>query len=142
MYDFWLDINWTKTIGWLSLLSHFHFSRNSENILKFLLRLNGSYFNWICNIPYILYRCLLVKDCIICRMSMNEPSREYLYPCISKKISTYKFWRHRAQAKSYNTANNFPFMYSEKRFSQASLLVSTKSFRKRVIMFCLELFIL
>jgi hypothetical protein len=37
------------------------------------------------------------------------------------------------------TANNFPFMYSQKRFGQASLLISTTYFQNRIIMFCLEL---
>ncbi len=39
----------------------------------------------------------------------------------------------------YRTANNFPFMYFQKRFSQASLLISTKYFQKRITKFCLEL---
>ncbi len=37
------------------------------------------------------------------------------------------------------TANNFTFMYSQKRFSQPSLLISTTYFQNRIIMFCLEL---
>ena len=37
------------------------------------------------------------------------------------------------------TANNFPFLYSQKRFSQASLLISTTYLQNRIIMFCLEL---
>ena len=34
------------------------------------------------------------------------------------------------------TANNFPFMYSQKRFSQASLLKS--NYQNRITMFCLK----
>jgi hypothetical protein len=37
------------------------------------------------------------------------------------------------------TAKLFPFMYSHKRFSQASLLISTNYFQNRIIMSCLEL---
>ncbi len=37
------------------------------------------------------------------------------------------------------TANNFPFMYAQRRFSQASHLISTKYFQNRIIMFCLQL---
>jgi len=37
------------------------------------------------------------------------------------------------------TANNFTFMYSQKRFRQQSLLISTTYFQNRIIMFCLEL---
>ncbi len=39
----------------------------------------------------------------------------------------------------YHTANNFPFMYSGKRFSQASLLISTQYLQTRITKFCLEL---
>ncbi len=37
------------------------------------------------------------------------------------------------------TANNFPFMGSQKRFSQVLLVISTKYFQNRIIMFSLEL---
>ncbi len=37
------------------------------------------------------------------------------------------------------TANNFTFMYSQKRFCQASLLISTRHFQNRIIMFRHEL---
>jgi hypothetical protein len=37
------------------------------------------------------------------------------------------------------TANNLPFMYSQQRFSQASLLIPTKCFQNIIMMFCLEL---
>ncbi len=38
-----------------------------------------------------------------------------------------------------STANNFPFMYSQTRISPASLLILTKYFQHRIMMFCLEL---
>jgi hypothetical protein len=37
-------------------------------------------------------------------------------------------------------ANDFSFRYSQKRFSQASFLISTKYFQNRIIMFSLKLF--
>ncbi len=40
---------------------------------------------------------------------------------------------------SSHHCKQFLFMYSQKRFSQASLLISTKFFQNRIIMFCLEL---
>ncbi len=42
-------------------------------------------------------------------------------------------------AKSVYTANNFPFMYSQIIFFQVSLLISTKNFPSRIILFCQEL---
>ncbi len=40
----------------------------------------------------------------------------------------------------FRLGQNFKqFMYSQKRFSQESLLISTKYFKNRIIMFCLEL---
>ncbi len=40
------------------------------------------------------------------------------------------------------TADNIPFIYFQKRFSQASFLISTKYFQNRSLRFCLELDIL
>jgi hypothetical protein len=39
--------------------------------------------------------------------------------------------------KNVCTANSFPFMYSQIRFSQASLLISSTYFQNIIIMFCL-----
>ncbi len=41
--------------------------------------------------------------------------------------------------RALSTANNFPFMYSQKRFSQTSFLLSTIYFRNRILRFWLEL---
>jgi hypothetical protein len=48
----------------------------------------------------------------------------------AKTYTWYKFL--------YHTANNFRFMYSQKRSSQASLLISTKYFQNRFIKFFLS----
>ncbi len=41
--------------------------------------------------------------------------------------------------KYMHTPNQFPFMYSQKRLSQESLLIWTKYLQNRIIMFCQEL---
>jgi hypothetical protein len=43
------------------------------------------------------------------------------------------------QSVSSYTANSFPFNYSQKRFSKFLLLISTKYFQNRIIIFCLDL---
>jgi hypothetical protein len=40
--------------------------------------------------------------------------------------------------KQWFSANNFPFMNFQKRFSQTSLLISTKYFQNRIILFSLK----
>ncbi len=39
----------------------------------------------------------------------------------------------------FDTEKQFPFMYFQKRFSQAPLLISTQYFQSRIITLCLEL---
>ncbi len=84
--------------------------------------------------------------------------RIFIFACFSWNPETDKFserlhicvWHSRlpllssqenipSQCYCDHTANKFPFMYPQKRFSQASLLISTKYFQNRIIMFCLVL---
>jgi hypothetical protein len=104
VYGFWLDINWIKTIGWLSLLSHFHFSSNSETILKFLLRLNGSCFKLICS---IYTRCLWETALYVEWIWMNHPVNAYIHALVKNmylevlKTSRSKIIQHGKQFSIY-----------------------------------------
>ncbi len=59
---------------------------------------------------------------------------------LKTKGSQNSFWRWFAMYCIIHTANNCPFMHSQKYFCQVSLQMSTKHLQNRIIMFCLEFY--
>jgi hypothetical protein len=87
------------------------------------LPLNGSVYDGVCVSAYGSLRA--------------RGFRGWECNCVCVSLNTTAYSLHKS-AMQY-TANNFPCMYSQKRFSQASLITSTKYFQNRIIIFCLKL---
>ncbi len=88
-----------------------------------------------------LLRCLHVLLRHAFTISYLFLARFKIWRFVSPHISIFFALNTRSLSAKHPhyTANNFPFMYSQKSFSQVSLLISTKYFQNRIIMFYLEL---
>jgi hypothetical protein len=92
--------------------------------------------NWIVPNPSVKSYFLLLRTRASSIWNTVKPRVMQL---ILRKMPPHFIYLHYDFSHRLYTANNFPFMCFQKWFSQASLLISTKYFKNRIIMFCVEL---